>query len=185
MLGRRVGALAGEMKRLDKKSDLSLIRYNKEPISARASFISGRAIFTAVTARFRRRTKGAYAMTEQSQILTGWKHIARYLNCGVRTVQRWEEIGCPIHRPHNRKRSPVIALSTEIDDWVRSTAIGKDELDALIPKLKVRIAELERENERLKATLERAKRGKGLLPTGQFNLPAGASRIAQPSSDGD
>lgn len=31
MLGRRVGALAGEMKRLDKKSDLSLIRYNKEP----------------------------------------------------------------------------------------------------------------------------------------------------------
>jgi len=32
-------------------------------------------------------------------ILSGWKEIASYLHCGVRTVQRWEVDGLPIYRP--------------------------------------------------------------------------------------
>ena len=53
-------------------------------------------------------------------ILSGWKEIAGYLRCGVRTVQRWEADGLPIHRPSPAKRSHVIAHSEELDRWVRN-----------------------------------------------------------------
>ena len=121
-------------------------------------------------------------MTERSQILAGWKQIAHYLNCGVRTVQRWEEIGCPIHRPHNKKRSAVIALSGEIDEWIRSTASENDQAEGRTRSLKARIAELERENEFLKTALERAPRGEGSLPPERLNAPAGGRRNGLPSS---
>jgi hypothetical protein len=53
--------------------------------------------------------------------LNSWKEIAEYVGRGVRTVQRWErELGFPVHRPHNHLRSPVIAVPTEIDQWLRS-----------------------------------------------------------------
>lgn len=124
-------------------------------------------------------------MMQHSQILNGWKEIANYLNRGVRTVQRWEEIGCPIHRPHNRKRSAVMALPAEIDEWVHSTASGNDSPEGLIPRLKTRLAELERENERLRAALERAQRGEGSISPERLNAPAGERRSALPFSDGD
>ncbi|HET8825386.1 MAG TPA: hypothetical protein VFM77_09670 [Terriglobales bacterium] len=53
-------------------------------------------------------------------ILSGWKEIAGYLHCGVRTVQRWEADGLPVHRPSPAKRSHVIAHSEELDRWVRN-----------------------------------------------------------------
>lgn len=52
-------------------------------------------------------------------VLSGWKDIAGYLRCGLRTVQRWERRGLPIHRPLPGKRSHVVAYSEELDWWVR------------------------------------------------------------------
>jgi hypothetical protein len=41
----------------------------------------------------------------QTMILKGWKDIAKYLGCGVRTVQRWEKLGLPVRRPAHRVAS--------------------------------------------------------------------------------
>ena len=55
-------------------------------------------------------------------ILNGWKQIAIYLDRGVRTVQRWEaELGLPIHRPHGRFKSTVLAIPSELDSWIANT----------------------------------------------------------------
>ncbi|HET7186483.1 MAG TPA: hypothetical protein VFI82_17510 [Terriglobales bacterium] len=62
-------------------------------------------------------------------ILHGWKEIANYLRCGVRTVQRWERFGCPIRRPAGRPRSTVIASSEEIDQWLRQCRLGASDGD--------------------------------------------------------
>jgi hypothetical protein len=57
--------------------------------------------------------------TVSDQILNSWKEIAQYLNRGVRTVQRWEsELGLPVRRPRGRRRSAVIAMRADIDDWL-------------------------------------------------------------------
>jgi len=54
-------------------------------------------------------------------ILNSWKEIARYLDRGIRTVQRWEgELGLPVRRPHGRGRSAVFAVKSEIDAWLLS-----------------------------------------------------------------
>ncbi len=53
-------------------------------------------------------------------LLNSWKEIAEYVGRGVRTVQRWErELGLPVRRPRNHLRSPVIAIPSEIDEWLR------------------------------------------------------------------
>jgi hypothetical protein len=56
-------------------------------------------------------------------ILSGWKEIARYLNSGVRTSQRWETSGLPVRRPVHSKRSPVLAQSEDIDRWLHNDAL--------------------------------------------------------------
>lgn len=53
-----------------------------------------------------------------AKALQGWKEIAAYLGRGVRTIQRWEQFGLPIHRPAGRDRSAVFALPSEIDAWL-------------------------------------------------------------------
>jgi phage terminase Nu1 subunit (DNA packaging protein) len=53
-------------------------------------------------------------------VLNGWKQIAQYLGRGVRTVQRWELRGLPVRRPNMHLRTGVVALSSDIDDWVRA-----------------------------------------------------------------
>ena len=59
--------------------------------------------------------------TADPELFSGWKEIARYLRLGVRTVQRYErDLGLPIHRPAEKLRSGVIALKTELDDWISS-----------------------------------------------------------------
>jgi len=58
-------------------------------------------------------------------ILGGWKEIADYLRCGVRTVQRWEENGLPVHRPVPSKRAHVVAYSQELDWWIRDHQHGR------------------------------------------------------------
>jgi hypothetical protein len=64
----------------------------------------------------------------KGRVLNSWKEIANYLGRGVRTVQRYErELGLPVRRPHGRSRSAVIALSDELDVWLR--AAPKNELE--------------------------------------------------------
>ncbi|HEY1936979.1 MAG TPA: hypothetical protein VGJ33_03495 [Candidatus Angelobacter sp.] len=56
------------------------------------------------------------------KLLNGWKEISHYLMRGVRTVQRWEiELGLPVHRPHGKSRSAVLAFGTELDEWLVRT----------------------------------------------------------------
>lgn len=55
------------------------------------------------------------------QILNSWKQIAGYLKCGIRTAQRWEaEFGLPVHRLAGKRQGSVMAVSSEIDHWLRS-----------------------------------------------------------------
>jgi hypothetical protein len=56
------------------------------------------------------------------QCLHTWKEIAGYLDCGVRTVQRWEEqLALPVRRADGKNRSHVLAMRSEIDEWLKST----------------------------------------------------------------
>jgi hypothetical protein len=59
-------------------------------------------------------------------ILTGWKEIAAYLRCGVRTAQRWERHELPIKRPVPDRRSHVIADSERIDSWLHEGAFHRN-----------------------------------------------------------
>jgi hypothetical protein len=86
-----------------------------------------------------------------SDILNSWKEIANYMGRGVRTVQRWEQqLGLPVRRPWGKSRSCVMAVTSEIDSWVRTTRVnrsnganGNDGLthDALRDKLRTLIEE--------------------------------------------
>jgi phage terminase Nu1 subunit (DNA packaging protein) len=53
-------------------------------------------------------------------ILNGWKQIAESLNLTSRTAQRWEQLGLPVRRVSNSRRSPVIASSQEIKNWAQT-----------------------------------------------------------------
>ena len=87
-----------------------------------------------------------------SLTLTSWKEIAQYLNKGVRTVQRWErQMALPVRRPHGRRKGIVLALSDDIDAWLRSAYEDTSELD----KLRTELASLKKENERLRDTMKR------------------------------
>ncbi|HET6933637.1 MAG TPA: hypothetical protein VFI72_02285 [Candidatus Angelobacter sp.] len=60
-------------------------------------------------------------------LLNSWKEIATYLQRGVRTVQRWEaEFGLPVRRPAGKKRSAVIAIRSELDQWLRSCGSSRN-----------------------------------------------------------
>jgi hypothetical protein len=51
-------------------------------------------------------------------LLNSWKEIAVYLGRGVRTVQRWEEMGLPVRRFNGRHS--VMADAHDIDAWLQS-----------------------------------------------------------------
>ncbi len=58
--------------------------------------------------------------TSNGIVLNSWKEIAQYLGRGVRTVQRYEhDLGLPVRRPRGKSRSAVIALSEDLDRWLR------------------------------------------------------------------
>ena len=60
----------------------------------------------------------------QNEILSGWKEIARYLDRGVRTVQRYEhELGLPTRRISGHRRGSVMATKSDLDCWVNSRPI--------------------------------------------------------------
>ena len=49
----------------------------------------------------------------------GWKQIAQYLDCGVRTAQRWCGEGLLVRPLNSGPRSPVFAYSEQIDLWIK------------------------------------------------------------------
>lgn len=59
-------------------------------------------------------------------ILNGWKEVANYMGRGVRTVQRWEKLGLPLHRPNTRLRSAVITTTEELDKWLAVCVTGRN-----------------------------------------------------------
>jgi hypothetical protein len=84
------------------------------------------------------------------RILTGWKEISSHLRYGVRTVQRWELIGLPIHRLKSVTRGgAVVAFAEELDAWMESMPVRVD----TIRDLHARIASLETEARALKNQL--------------------------------
>jgi hypothetical protein len=57
--------------------------------------------------------------------LQSWKQIAGYLGRGVRTAQRWEDLGLPVRRPlPESRKSAVYATTHELDAWLlRSNSV--------------------------------------------------------------
>ena len=52
-------------------------------------------------------------------LLNGWKEIAGYFKCGVRTVQRWHrDLHLPVTRVRSGKRGPVLANSENLQEWM-------------------------------------------------------------------
>jgi hypothetical protein len=71
---------------------------------------------------------------ERHTILNSWKEIAVYMGRAVRTVQRWErECEFPVHRPRGKKRSPVFALSKEIDIWLENCPQSTENVSHELP----------------------------------------------------
>jgi hypothetical protein len=68
---------------------------------------------------------------KHAEMLNSWKQIAGYLNRCVRTVQRWESYGLPVHRPMEHSRSSVYALVSEIDAWLANHGRRHAESDQL------------------------------------------------------
>lgn len=66
-------------------------------------------------------------------ILNSWKEIATYLDRGVRTVQRWEaDLGLPVRRPRGKSRSAVIAVRSDLDEWLKSCPLHVRENSSLL-----------------------------------------------------
>lgn len=54
------------------------------------------------------------------ELFSAWKDIAAYLDCDVRTCQRWEnKFGLPIHRFDDASNSSVFAYKEELDVWLK------------------------------------------------------------------
>ena len=65
-------------------------------------------------------TVGAEAQIRNDIRLQGWKEIATYIDCSVRSAQRLEaELGLPVRRPtEERNRGTVFAFRAELDNWL-------------------------------------------------------------------
>src|SRR5215467_1681353 len=56
-------------------------------------------------------------------VLSGWKEIADHLHLTVRTAQRWERLGLPVHRVSDSSCSPVVTTTDELELWMRSREV--------------------------------------------------------------
>src|SRR3954452_530651 len=62
---------------------------------------------------------------QDRHFLNSWKEVADYVGRSARTLQRWEKSWkLPMHRPAGRMRSAVIAVTSEIDEWIRQTPVA-------------------------------------------------------------
>jgi len=54
-------------------------------------------------------------------VLQSWKEISAHVGRTERTLQRWEqEFAFPVHRPSGKSRSAVVAVVSEIEEWMRA-----------------------------------------------------------------
>ena len=98
----------------------------------------------------------AYGVTILAVVLSGWKDIADYLRCSIRTAQRWEDSGLPISRPLPGRRSHVVAAAAELDLWLRDGAAWRRRNRDLLARLeysrKIR-ADVQKARQTLRETL--------------------------------
>lgn len=85
------------------------------------------------------------------KILSGWKQIASHLRQNVRTVQRWELVGLPVHRPKAGPQGQVIAFEEELDAWAEAAPTG---VFKTITELRDKVARLEEELRNLKHAIK-------------------------------
>ncbi len=65
--------------------------------------------------------KNANPVYEAPVVLAGWKGIAAYFGCNVRTVRRYEqERGLPVHRAPGKRGGTIFARASELDAWLES-----------------------------------------------------------------
>lgn len=108
-------------------------------------------------------------LTAPGRRLNGWKEIGSYLGRVVRTAQRWETLGMPVHRPATKKRTAVIAFPHELDSWLVRNRPRLDLYEPTDPAasttglaaLTERLERLQREATMLALEIERAR---GELP---------------------
>lgn len=94
-------------------------------------------------------------------LLTGWKEIANYLRCGVRTAQRWEKYGLPVIRRLPGDRAPVHAESSELDTWLRNGRMRRtvdEELLANMERARKLREEIQQTRENLRLKLDALKK---------------------------
>ncbi len=59
--------------------------------------------------------------TKRDNLLSSWKEIAVYLDCDIRTCQRWEKkFGLPVYRVDEESGSRVYTYKDELDNWLKS-----------------------------------------------------------------
>lgn len=96
-----------------------------------------------------------------AEVLTSWKEIAQFLGKGVRTVQRWEAFfGLPVRRAKAGSHAAVIAIPEELDAWVRSRELGREDetqLRAEMKRLREEVNALRKENDALRRKLQSVK----------------------------
>jgi tetratricopeptide (TPR) repeat protein len=64
---------------------------------------------------------------EANRRLDSWKEIAAFLDCGERTVKRWEtERGLPVHRMPGSGRGRVSAYTAELSRWLEAGGPDQD-----------------------------------------------------------
>jgi hypothetical protein len=122
------------------------------------------------------------AATTNARALSGWKEIAVHLNQGMRTVQRWESLGLPVHRLGSGKRAPVVAFVEELNAWEKTAP--RRLLDEVI-QLKAKIGSLEAEVASLKGELRFSRVTKFVKNAHTYSTHAhNYSTHARASSDG-
>ncbi|HUA62621.1 MAG TPA: hypothetical protein VML19_27945, partial [Verrucomicrobiae bacterium] len=63
----------------------------------------------------------AVLLERNPAVLSGWKAIAAYFGCNVRTARRYEQDrGLPVHRAPGKKGATVFAHPSELDAWFKS-----------------------------------------------------------------
>ena len=99
-------------------------------------------------------------------IFSGWKEIANYLRCSVRTVQRWEQEGLPAMRPLPGSRAHVIAYSGRVDRWLKTSKDGvpvMTRVQSEIEQTQRLLLSLSQERRRLRLKVEELRRELALI----------------------
>src|ERR1035441_6598901 len=67
------------------------------------------------------------------RVLQSWKEIAAYLGVSVRSAQRWETCGLPIHRQGTGTKARTFAYADELERWQATAAVQEIETAGSAP----------------------------------------------------